>query len=276
MRVFEVLAQTQKRLQAAGGNAAAEAEILLAHVVGTTRAKLQSERDDYVEWTDQEGLAALVERRLRGEPIAYLLGEWEFWSLPLKVNREVLIPRPETELLVEWALQKIDRPLMNVLELGTGSGCIALALTRERPQAVITATDVSESALAVARENAAALKLERIEFLAGDWYAPVGNRRFDLIVSNPPYIADHDPHLIDLRHEPQIALCGGIVDGMDALGTIVGGATRHLDEGGWVLLEHGHEQGEDVRRHLRKLKYQDIETRKDLEGRERVTGGRRR
>lgn len=302
MRVFELLNRPRPNVPPA------DVEFLLAHVLGLSRGQLQASRDDYVEWDDLETFNALIERRARGEPVAYLLGQWEFWSLPLKVTRDVLVPRPETELLVEWAVELArkfppppsagegqgggvsvpNRPHpspppsktgegVSILDLGTGSGCIALALAKELPRARITATDVSDAALAVARENAAALKLdERIEFLHGSWFEPIGAKRcFDLIVSNPPYIAERDPHLIDLRHEPRTALVGGWY-GTEEIDAIVRGATRHLEPGGWLLIEHGHDQGEAVRKRLAKSSVlAEPQTRKDLEGRERVTGAQR-
>ncbi|HUS24109.1 MAG TPA: peptide chain release factor N(5)-glutamine methyltransferase [Candidatus Binatia bacterium] len=284
MKVFEALALAQRRVPVA------DAEFLLAHVLGVTRGELQASRDDFVEWTDQEDFTALLERRVRGEPVAYLVGAWEFWSLPLKTTRDVLVPRPETELLVEWALEivgaahgrdsagpalpKASRPWAapTILDLGTGSGCIALALAKELPKAAITAVDASEAALAIARANGD-LKLARVEFLHGSWYEPVAGRHFDLVVSNPPYVAERDPHLIELRHEPREALVGGW-DGLAALSHIIAGAREHLSTDGWLLLEHGFTQGEAVRGLLADAGFVEVTTRKDLEGRERASGGR--
>lgn len=187
---------------------------------------------------------ALLARRQAGEPVAYLLGRQGFWSLELEVSPATLIPRPETELLVELALARLPAgQSLRVADLGTGSGAIALALARERPQAHVVATDASAEALTVARRNAARLGLGRVEFRDGDWLVPLAQERFDLIASNPPYIEQDDPHLAqgDLRFEPPAALASG-ADGLDAIRVIVRDAGRHLHPGGWLLLEHGWNQ----------------------------------
>jgi release factor glutamine methyltransferase len=215
-------------------------------------------------------------RRAAGEPLAYLTGRREFWSLDLAVTPDVLIPRPETELLVELALQRIPRNVkVDIADLGTGSGAIALALAHERPLTRVLATDASAATLTVARDNAARLRNGNIEFAQGDWCAALGNRKFDLIVSNPPYIADKDAHLQqgDLRFEPRAALASG-ADGLDAIRVIVHGAPAHLKPGAWLMFEHGHEQGLAVRDLLEKSGFVEVFTERDLEGRERVTGGR--
>lgn len=210
--------------------------------------------------------------------MAYLLGRRGFWTLDLAVGPDTLIPRPETELLVEQALQRLPsgQPC-RVADLGTGSGAIALAIASERPLAQVVATDRSAAALAVARRNAEALGLaSRVGFREGDWFAPLAGERFGLVASNPPYIREGDPHLGqgDLRHEPPSALASG-ADGLDALRAIVAGAPGHLEPGGWLLLEHGHDQGPAVRALLSDAGFVDVATVPDLEGRDRVGLGRR-
>ena len=218
----------------------------------------------------------LVERRLAGEPVAYLTGRRGFWSLDLAVTPETLIPRPETELLVELALERVpEETSARLLDMGTGSGAIALALARERPGAEVTATDRSAGALEVASRNALGHDIANVRFVQGDWYQPVAGARFDLIASNPPYIADGDAHLArgDLRFEPAGALSSGR-DGLDALRVIAGGAAAHLQPGGWLLVEHGLEQGAAVRALFVAAGLESVETARDLEDRERVTFGR--
>jgi release factor glutamine methyltransferase len=219
---------------------------------------------------------ALLTRRAQGEPLAYLVGRWEFWSLELAVGPAVLIPRPETELLVELALARIppEAPWA-VADLGTGSGAIALAVATERPACRVTATDLCPAALAVAQANARRLGLADVEFLAGDWCAPLEKRRFHLVLSNPPYVATGDPHLGagDLRFEPRLALTPG-PDGLAAIRLIAPAARGHLYPAGELLLEHGYDQGAAIRRLLADLGYVAVETVTDLEGRERVTLGR--
>jgi len=255
---------------------AVDAEFLLVHVLGKPRSWLFAHSDDWVAADRAVAFEALVLRRALGEPVAYLTGKRGFWRFDLAVTPATLIPRPETELLVELALERLptDRAL-RVADLGTGSGAIALALAHERPRAQVTATDASAQALTVARANAAALRLENVDFREGDWYAPLAGDRFDLIASNPPYIALGDPHLDegDLRYEPAFALSSGH-DGLDAIRTIVAGAPAHLVAGGWLLLEHGWDQGEAVRALLAAAGFAEVATRQDLEGRDRVSLGR--
>jgi release factor glutamine methyltransferase len=252
-----------------------DAELLLAACLGVSRTTLLAQPELEVPVDVVERFARLIERRRRGEPVAYLTGEKEFWSLPLAVTADVLVPRPETETLVEAALAAAGSSIaLAVLDLGTGSGAIALALAKERPNWRVTATDRSQAALRVARENAARLGLARIEFLPGDWYEPVIGRRFDLIVSNPPYIAAADPALKtpELGFEPQPALVAGPT-GLEALRVIVEQAPRHLRDGGWLLVEHGWDQGAAVRNLLAAAGFSNIRTLTDLAGRERVTAG---
>ena len=244
----------------------ADADILRAFVLGCSRAQLVLQPS--LTPAQQTRYESLLARRAAGEPVAYLTGEKEFWSLTLNVTPDVLIPRPDTELLVEWALQLAPQ---RVADVGTGSGAIALALAKELPQARFTATDISAPALAIARVNAQTLKLGNVEFLHGSLLEPLGSD-FDLIVSNPPYIAERDPHLPALRYEPKLALTSG-ADGLDAIREIVGHAPAHLKSGGWLLLEHGADQGAAVRELMQKTGFTRVETRRDLAGHERASAG---
>jgi release factor glutamine methyltransferase len=255
---------------------AVDAQWLLAHVLGRPASWLYAHGEDRIDARIATRFESLVERRVAGEPIAYLTGRRGFWTLELQVTRDTLIPRPETELLVELALARLpaDRAVQ-VADLGTGSGAIALALARERPRAQVLATDASPAALAIARDNARMLGITNIEFAHGDWCAALDGRRFDLIASNPPYIAAGDPHLLrgDLRHEPAAALASG-ADGLDAIRAIVAAAPSHLAAGGWLLLEHGLAQGDAVRALLQDAGFFDVRTDRDLEGRDRTSSGR--
>jgi release factor glutamine methyltransferase len=249
--------------------------MLLAHVVEQPRAWLYAHGDDDVDGETATRFARLLERRAVGEPVAYLTGNRGFWRFDLRVTPDTLVPRPETELLVELALQRLppEQPL-RIADLGTGSGAIALALASERPRARVVASDASVAALAVARGNAVALGLANVEFREGDWLAPLHAERFDLIAANPPYVAVGDPHLEqgDLRFEPTAALSSGS-DGLDAIRAIVRAAPSHLAPGGWLLLEHGSDQGTAVRDLLHHAGFSAVETAPDLERRDRVTLG---
>lgn len=259
-----------------GDEARREAALLLRHVLEVSDAWLVAHPDDEVDAARAVAFRDMVERRVRGEPVAYLTGTRGFHDIELRVAPGVLIPRPETEVLVELALQRIPADAgCNVADLGTGSGAIALAIARARPQARVVATDTSTAALDIARGNAARLRIENVEFRRGDWYAGLSDGHFDVIVSNPPYIAEGDPHLRegDLRFEPAAALASG-TDGLDAIRVIVGGARRHLRNGGWLLLEHGFDQGADVRDLLLEHGFAEVFTQNDLEDRERASGGR--
>jgi release factor glutamine methyltransferase len=253
-----------------------DAKVLLAHVLGCNRAWLAAHETDGLTQDEASAFAALCNRRRAGEPVAYLTGTREFWGLALAVTPDVLIPRPETETLVEFALSKLPRESsLRVLDLGTGSGAIALALAHDRPQAAVLATDRSEAALAVARGNAERLSLNNVTFIAADWYAGIPPGTFDLIASNPPYIGAVDPHLQegDLRFEPPSALSAG-VDGQSALRTIVGGARERLAPGGWLMVEHGHDQSEAVQALFRDAGFAEVTALRDLAGIARVVAGR--
>jgi len=215
-----------------------------------------------------------VARRQNGEPIAYIVGQREFYGLPFEVNDAVLIPRPDTELLVELALERLP-PSGHLLDMGTGSGAIAVALAHARPDAAVSALDVSTAALAVAGRNASANGVH-VTFMHSDWYGALGNEHFDTIVANPPYIAAGDRHLSegDLRFEPAGALTDH-ADGLSALRRIVAGAAAHLQPSGWLLMEHGYDQAAAVRALLSAHGYTDVQSWQDLAGIERVSGGRR-
>ncbi|MEE4175307.1 MAG: peptide chain release factor N(5)-glutamine methyltransferase [Xanthomonadales bacterium] len=253
-----------------------EGELLLAHCLDVDRAYLYAHADDLADPTAVACFDKLVQRRADGEPVAYLTGEQEFWSLPLRVTPSVLIPRPETELLVELALARLpgDQDI-RVADIGTGSGAIALAIASERPRAEVHAVDVSADALAVARENARRLALGNVIFHPGSWCTPLAGD-FDLVVSNPPYVRADDPHLGtgDLRFEPRAALTPG-EDEYLAFRAIADGAAARLLPGGGLLFEHGFRQGEAVRSLLEEQGWKDVETFRDLAGLERVTAGRK-
>ncbi|MCC8536392.1 peptide chain release factor N(5)-glutamine methyltransferase [Xanthomonas axonopodis pv. poinsettiicola] len=252
-----------------------DAEPLLLHALGRDRAWLFAHGRDPVTATLAAAFQALVQRRVDGEPVAYLTGSRGFWTLDLEVSTATLIPRADTEALVELALERLDHaPGRRVADLGTGSGAIALAIASERPQAQLIATDASAAALAIARRNADRHRLSNVQFRPGSWFVPLAGERFDLIASNPPYIAAGDPHLAqgDLRHEPASALASGN-DGLADIRRIVADAPAHLRSGGWLLLEHGWDQGEAVAELLRARGFVQVATQQDLEQRDRVSLG---
>ncbi len=253
-----------------------DARWLLAHAADRTPGWLFAHADDPAAPVLAARFETLVGRRAAGEPVAYLTGRRGFWTLDLAVTPDTLIPRPETELLVEQVLARLPPgPGARFADLGTGSGAIALAVAGERPDAAVVATDASAAALQVARANATAHGLARVEFLHGDWFAPLEGARFDVIASNPPYIASDDRHLDqgDLRFEPPAALASGH-DGLDAIRVLVAGAPAHLRADGWLLLEHGFQQGAAIRALLHARGFDAVATCLDLEQRERVTLGR--
>ncbi len=260
-------------LQAGMPLGALENRILLCHALGLTRVSLITQSERTLTEAEAAALAALVARRVQGEPIAYIVGKREFFGLDFQVSDAVLIPRPDTELLVELALERMG-PHARVLDMGTGSGAIAVALAHTRPDAAVSALDVSEAALAVARANAAA-NGAAVRFLQSDWFAGLAGDSFDLIVSNPPYIASGDRHLAegDLRFEPVSALTDH-ADGLAALRILAAGAPRHLTPQGCLLMEHGYDQAAQVRDLLTAHGYAGVQSWRDLAGIERVTGGR--
>jgi release factor glutamine methyltransferase len=255
-----------------------DAQVLLAHVLGRDRTWLAAHAGDALPRTEAEAFFALAKRRRNGEPVAYLTGMREFWGLRLAVSPAVLIPRPETETVVELALARLpaDRDLA-VLDLGAGSGAIALAIAHERPRARLLATDTSKDALAMARANAQRLQITNVEFIEADWYEGVPPTRFDLIAANPPYVEPQDPHLDDgdVRFEPRSALTPG-GDGLGALRAIIGGARAHLAPGGTLVVEHGFDQSEAVRALFAESGFADIAAARDLAGIPRVVAGRAR
>ena len=271
------LAFGNHRLRETSDTAALDAEVLLMHVLDCDRAHLRAWPEKPLTPAQASDYAALIERRREGWPIAYLTGEREFWSRPFRAAPGVLIPRPETELLIELALAALpaDRPA-DVLDLGTGSGIIAITLAAERPQTRVVAVDVCPEALAIAQANAERLGANNLRLLQGDWLTPLPpNERYDLIVSNPPYIAENDPHLRrgDLRHEPGLALASG-ADGLTALRRIIAEARVFLKPGGALLLEHGYDQADAIGALLRASGYGEITHHRDLQGHRRATMAR--
>ena len=254
-----------------------EAEVLLGFTLGKPRSHLHAWPDKALNSTQQETFFELVARRAQGEPIAHITGRREFWSQELQITPDTLIPRPETELLVERALELIPQHTsFHIADLGTGSGAIAAAIASERPNSHILATDTSPAALSVAEANFKRLQLANITTNIGAWCTALpSNDHFDIIISNPPYIADNDPHLWqgDLPHEPTCALISG-GDGLDDIRIIIHQAPAHLKARGWLLLEHGYSQGNEVQQLLKERGFTQVRTLKDLEKRDRMTEGR--
>lgn len=281
--IGQALADARRKIDAL------DACVLLCHVMQRDTAHLIAHADVPLGSDRQRAFDALIARRVAGEPVAYITGQREFFSLDFKVTRAALIPRPETELLVQLALEhNAPDQACRVLDLGTGSGCVAISIARHRPLARVTATDISAEALALARENAANLLrvnppqppfgkggLGGISFIRSDWYEALEGEEFDVIVANPPYIAEHDPHLDqgDLRFEPRAALVAG-ADGLDCIRGIVAHGASHLVAGGWLLFEHGHDQAARCRKLLSAADFVAVFSRRDVAGIERVSGGR--
>jgi len=255
------------------GTARLECEILLCNVINQERHFLYAHPESTISESELADFNSLITKRAAGFPVAYLTGTREFWSLQLEVNQQTLIPRPETELLVELVLAttRIDSQA-SILDLGTGSGAIAIAIASERPACNIIASDVSLPALSMARQNASRLGLNNICFVSSDWYSSLGPQRFDLIISNPPYVESNDSGFTsgDIRHEPRIALDGGL-HGLDSYHRVIPAATAFLKGGGKLLLEHGHNQAEAVRELFQHSHYLNIETKQDYAGLDRVT-----
>jgi len=253
-----------------------DAEILLALTLQKPRTWLYTWPEHIPSLPEQHMYLDLLRRRQSGEPVAYLTHRREFFGLELKINHHVLVPRPETETLVQCVLDVLaDNSAARIADLGTGSGAVALALASQKPQARIVATDASSDALALARENAERLGIDNVTFMAGDWLVPLSGLTFDLIASNPPYIAEDDPHLSrdGVRFEPKPALVSG-KDGLDAIRHLVTESPACLETGGWLMIEHGFDQGEAVRGLFTEVGFIDVVTHRDLGGNERVTIGK--
>ena len=290
--IRDVLSQDSASLRAAlaltANEARFEVQMLLQKTLGVARAYLMAHPEQALSEIQQAAYEAMLQRRLQGEPIAYIFGEREFFGLNLKVTPATLIPRPETELLVELALQRIPSPgltatlsperergeTFRVLDLGTGSGAIAIAIAHSRPDAEVVAVDASEAALQVARENAQRLGVANLSFLQSEWFSALDGQRYDLIVSNPPYVATGDVHLTqgDVRFEPVSALASG-ADGLDDIRRIVVQAGDFLEPGAWLLLEHGYDQAAQVRDLMRQNGFGEVFSAKDIAGIDRVSGG---
>ena len=276
LRIDASIAKATELLSATSESPRLDAELLLARALDVPRSYLFAHPDDEMDQDAADRFSEVVERRRGGMPMAYITGEKEFWSMSLIVTPDTLVPRPETETLIDQALMRLPRRVeVRVLDLGTGSGAIALALARERPACHVVATDVSAGAIAVARENARRLLIPNVEFLEGNWLAPITGQQFDLVVSNPPYVASNDAHLDALIFEPRGALESG-EDGLDAIREISAGAAAVLAADGWLLLEHGSDQADAVADILASDGWQEIKGVSDLAGLPRVTAAKRR
>lgn len=275
LTIKDLLYEAENKLTNSG-SARLDAEVLLCNVMDFDRSKLYSSSGSFVTTDSVNQYRSLIQERQSGKPVAYLTGTREFWSMEFEVNEHTLIPRPETECLVETALKLIpDNANLDIADLGTGSGAILIAIASERPRCKIIATDICDHALAVAVKNAARLGVNNIQFIKSDWYANMEGS-FDVIVSNPPYIRNDDEHLHGdgITYEPEPALCGG-VDGLDAIRNIISNAGRYLNKGGWLVIEHGFDQAQAVRSLLKNNGFINIKTRRDYAGVDRVTMGKR-
>lgn len=276
MQIAAALQQASQRLQTVGDSPRLDAELLLCRVLERPRTYLFTWPENELTAEQAKAFESLLLRREAGEPVAHILGYREFWSLQLAVTPATLIPRPETELLVEAALERIPLDAeWDIADLGTGSGAIALAVASERPACRITAVERSGAALEVARRNAEQLGITNVEFLPGSWFEPLAERRFQVILSNPPYIPQSDPHLEqgDVRFEPDTALAAG-VDGLDDIRLLVATAPQHLSSPGWLLLEHGYDQGRQVVELMQQAGYAEAADLVDLQGHGRVAAAR--
>lgn len=274
MQVAEALNWASHQLAEQEGKA--DASALLLHVLQKPRSYLFTWPDAELSLVHEQAFKELVGERQKGVPVAHLTGEREFWSLPLKVNASTLIPRPDTETMVEWALELVPNQSAKVMDLGTGTGAIALALASERPAWQVLALDFQQGAVELATENAHALKLDsQVEVRKSDWFTKVqAEQNYQMILSNPPYIEESDPHLSqgDVRFEPKSALTAG-ADGLDDIRLLVEQSSDYLAQGGWLLLEHGYNQAEAVAELFKAKGFGKVETRKDLGGQPRITGG---
>lgn len=271
VKIEVALADAVERLSAVSDSPRLDAELLLARALDVPRSYLFAHPEDELDAAAVKRFSTTIETRTRGAPLAYITGEKEFWSMTLMVTRDTLVPRPETEILVDQVLLRIPkRAAMKVLDLGTGSGAIALAIAKERPICDVTATDFSAAALAIAKENARQHSLPNIEFLLGDWLEPVAGQMFDVIATNPPYVPCEDPDLERLQHEPLAALASG-VDGLDAIRRIAVDAMSVIKPGGALLIEHGDEQHGAVAEILAEAGWTEIGVTNDLAGIPRVT-----
>jgi release factor glutamine methyltransferase len=261
-------------LQLDAGTARLEVQMLLQRVLGVNRAHLVAHPERVLSDVEELSYQILLRRRLSGEPMAYIFGTREFFGMEIGVTHDTLIPRPDTELLVELALERMPQQGMRVLDMGTGSGAIALAIAHQRRDAEVWACDASAAALAVARANAQRLAIANVHFIESDWFSAFASQRFDLIVSNPPYIAAGDRHLSqgDVRFEPITALASG-ADGLDDIRRIISQAAAHLHKGGWLLFEHGYDQAAQVRELLLAAGFVEVFSARDLSGIERCSGG---
>lgn len=271
LRIDTALGNATESLREVSESPRLDAELLLARALDVPRSYLFAHADEEMDAAAAERFEDTINRRVDGMPLAYITGEREFWSMSLIVSPATLVPRPETEVLVDQALLRIPRDAqLRVLDLGTGSGAIALAIARERPLCEVVATDVSEDALAVAKVNAREHAIPNIEFIHGSWIEPVSEQMFDVIVSNPPYVANDDPHLDCLKHEPHLALASGD-DGLDAIRIIAAGAGTILNPGGTLLLEHGAEQHAAIAETLSANGWIETVLARDFSGLPRVT-----
>lgn len=271
VKIEVALADAVERLTPVSESPRLDAELLLARALDVPRSYLFAHPEDELDSAAVKRFSTTIDRRTKGAPLAYITGEKEFWSMTLMVTRDTLVPRPESEILVDQVLVRIPkREAMKVLDLGTGSGAIALAIAKERPICDVTATDFSAAALAVAKENARQHSLPNIEFLLGDWLEPVAGQMFDVIATNPPYVPSEDPDLERLQHEPLTALASG-ADGLDAIRRIAVDAMPVIKPGGSLLIEHGDEQHGAVAEILQKAGWKEIGVTNDLAGIPRVT-----
>lgn len=269
------LVHATQQLESTSDSAELDVELLLCSVLQKDRSFLRAWPEHELAQEQYDSFQKLLKRRLQGEPIAHILGERDFWSLNLNVTTDTLIPRPDTERLVELALEMIpSQAQWKILDLGTGTGAIALSLAKEKPTCIITATDQSIAALNVAKQNADKNKISNIEFIQSDWFAELGNHQFDMIVTNPPYICDNDPHLKegDVRFEPLSALTAG-ADGLDDIRTIIKESKKYLTENGILLIEHGYDQAEAVCELLNQANFINVANFKDYGGNPRVSTG---